>query len=117
MMDMVFFPFSHVDKYQRRALTTVFPYFTYLPLAADLLENCPMRSWVKKGVAVPVFTSGNRLKQVESKVAAWLEWAALHKGNQRNLKTLAREGPCFFDDAARVAIQSSLLASIRQQVP
>ncbi len=114
-MDMVFFPFSHVDNYQCRVLTTVFPFFQYLPLAADLLETCPMRSWVKNGVAFPVFTSGTRLKQVESGVAAWLEWAALHKGNQRNLKTLAREGPFFIDDAAPGAIQSELLTRIRQK--
>ena len=115
MMDMVFFPFSHVDKNQCRALTTVFPYFQYLPLAADLLETSPMGSWVTKGVAMPVFTSETRLKQVESEVAAWLDWAALHKGNQRNLKTLAKEGPCFVDDAAPGVIQSELLARIRQQ--
>lgn len=115
MMDMVFFPFSHVDKYQSRALTTVFPSFQYLPLTADFSEICPMGSWVKKGMAVPVLTSDTRLKQVESKVAAWLEWAALHKGNQRNLKTLAKEGPCFIDDAAPGAIRSELRARIRQE--
>ncbi len=115
MMDMVFFPFSHVDKYQCRALTTVFPFFQYLSLTADFSEICPMGSWVKKGMAVPVFTSGTRLKQVESGVAAWLEWAALHKGNQRNLKTLAKEGPCFIDDTAPGAIRSELLARIRQE--
>ncbi|HKK99488.1 MAG TPA: hypothetical protein VJ943_04500 [Desulfotignum sp.] len=115
MMDMVFFPFSHVDKNQCRALTTVFPYFQYLPLAAGFSETSPMDFWVKKGVAMPVFTSNTRLKQVESEVAAWLDWAALHKGNQRNLKTLAQEGPCFVDDAQPGAIQSELLARIRQQ--
>lgn len=114
MMDMVFFPFSHVDQHQQRALTTIFPHFSYLPLAADLPENSPMKPLVEKKKATPVFTSGDRLGQVESRVAAWLDWAALHKGNQRELKTLARGGTYFIDDAGPGVIQSELRARIRQ---
>lgn len=117
MMDMVFFPFSHVDPHQCRALTTVFPNFTYLPLAADLPKNSAMKPLVEKKAATPVFTSGDRLGQVESRVAAWLDWAALHKGNQRDLKSLARGGPYFIDDAGPGVIQSEIRARIRQDVP
>ncbi len=115
-MDMVFFPFSHVDQHQRRALTTVFPNFQYLSLTADLPENSPMKPLVEKKAASPVFTSRTRLGQVESQVAAWLDWAALHKGNQRNLKSLVAGGPYFMDDAGPGAIQSELRARIRQDV-
>ncbi len=116
-MDMVFFPFSHVDQHQRRALATVFPNFQYLPLAADLPKNSPMKPLVEKKVATPVFTSDDRLGQVESQVAAWLDWAALHKGNQRNLKSLLKDSPYFIDDAGPGVIQSELRARIRQDVP
>ncbi|MCA1794794.1 MAG: hypothetical protein LC660_13175 [Desulfobacteraceae bacterium] len=114
MMDMVFFPFSHVDQDQCRTLTAVFPHFQYLPLAAQLPENHPMTPWVEKKVVTPVFTPGQRLGQVESQVAGWLNWVELHKGNQRNLKALLKAGPYFSDDAGPFAIQSELRARIRQ---
>ncbi len=113
-MDMVFFPFSHVDHDQCRTLTAVFPHFQYLPLAAQLPENHPMTPWVEKGVVTPVFMPGKRLGQLESQVAAWLNWAELHKGNRRNLKALLKAGPYFSEVGGTFAIQSELRARIRQ---
>jgi hypothetical protein len=116
-MDVLFFPFSHVDDIQRKTLAAFFPHFWFLPLASDLTQDPHMEPLVETRAAVPVFTPDARLKKVAPLVAAWLDWAALHQGNERNLKTLIRDNPYFTEEASLSAIQSELQARIRQDVP
>lgn len=116
-MDVLFFPFSHVDEIQRNTLTAFFPHFWFLPLSSDLKQDPHMVPLVEIQAASPVFTPDARLKQVAPQVAAWLDWAALHQGNEQNLKTLIRDNPYFTEDASLSAIQSQLRARIRQDVP
>jgi hypothetical protein len=116
-MDVLFFPFSHVDKIQRNTLTAFFPHFWFLPLASDLKQDPHMVPLVETQAATPVFTPDARLKKVTPQVTAWLDWAAVHQGNEWNLKTLVRDNPYFTEDASLAAIQSELRARIRQDLP
>jgi hypothetical protein len=116
-MDVLFFPFSHVDDIQRDTLAAFFSHFWFVPLTSDLDQDPHMVPLVETQAASPVFTPDDRLKQVLPRVAAWLDWAALHQGNERNLKTLIRDNPYFTEDASPFAIQSELRARIRQGVP
>lgn len=115
-MDVLFFPFSHVDDIQRNTLVAFFSHFWFLPLASDLKQDPHMVPLVETQAAFPVFTPDARLKQVTPRVTAWLDWAALHQGNERNLKILIRDNPYFTEDAAPAAIQSELRARIRQDL-
>jgi hypothetical protein len=115
-MDVLFFPFSHVDEIQQNTLTAFFSHFWFLPLASNLKQDPHMVPLVETRAASPVFTPETRLKQVAPRVTAWLDWALLHQGNERNLKILVRDNPYFTEDAAPAAIQSELRARIRQDL-
>jgi hypothetical protein len=114
MMDVVFFPFSHVDENQKNTLAAFFSHFWFLPLAADLNEDSQMKPLVEKNMATPVFTSSSDMGRVAPQVSAWLDWAALHQGNERNLKTLIRDNPYFTDGSGTAAIQSELRARMNK---
>lgn len=107
-MKVVFFPFSHVDETQRATLTAFFSQFIFLPLSADLTKSPNMVPLVENETAVPVFTSGPRLDAVASRVNAWVNWAALHQGNENNLKAQLRDHPYLTDHLGPAPIQSEL---------
>lgn len=109
-MDVLFFPFSHVNEIQRTTLTAFFPQFVFLPLALDLNRDPQMVPLVKNRAAVPVFSSETRLAQVSSQVSAWMNWASLHQGNEHNLKNLIRDNPYLTDHLGPAAIGSELRA-------
>lgn len=107
-MNVLFFPFSHVDQCQRTTLTAFFSRFFFLPLAPDLTRSPDMVPLVEKKKAVPVFTAKSRLDDVASRVDAWMNWAEMHRGNEHNLKTLFRDTPYLTDHLWPVSIQSEL---------
>ncbi|MCG8550511.1 MAG: hypothetical protein MI799_08945, partial [Desulfobacterales bacterium] len=49
-----------------------------------------------------------KLALAEQKVRAYLDWAALHKGNERNLRALIRENMFFKDDSGVAAIRAGI---------
>jgi Mg2+ and Co2+ transporter CorA len=116
-MDVVFFPFSHVDETQRTTLTAFFSRFIFLPLAADLTQSPAMGPLVENDRAIPVFTSGSRLDEVASRVSAWMNWAAMHQGNETNLKSLIRNTPYLTDHLGPVPIQSEIRARMAGKIP
>ena len=109
-MDVVFFPFSHVDETQRVTMTAFFPSFVFLPLAADLTQSPAMVPLKENETAIPVFTSKSRLDEVASRVNAWMNWAAMHQGNAHNLKSLIRDTPYLSDHLGPAPIESELRA-------
>jgi hypothetical protein len=113
-MQVVFFPFSHVDRHQQNTLTAFFSRFVFLPAAPDLKKDPSMVPWVEKQAALPVFTPETRCRAAASRVRAWLDWAALHQGNERNLKALFRDTPYLLDGSGTAAIQSELRGRITQ---
>ncbi|MEX1303081.1 MAG: hypothetical protein AB1Z38_04790 [Desulfotignum sp.] len=116
-MDVLFFPFSHVDETQRTTLTAFFSQVIFLPLAADLTQSPSMGPLVENDRAIPVFTSGSRLDEVASRVKAWMNWAAMHQGNGTNLKNLIRNTPYLTDHLGPVPIQSELRARMAGKTP
>ena len=116
-MSVVFFPFSHVDLDQQNTLTAFFSRFVFLPAAVDLNQDPSMVPLVEKQAAVPVFIPETRRRSVASRVKDWLEWAALHQGNERNLKTLIRDNPYLVDPSGLVAIRSELRNRITRNGP
>lgn len=111
-MDVLFFPFSHVDETQRTTLTAFFPQFVFLPLAADLAQSPAMATLVERHAAVPVFTPKPRLDKVAPLVHAWMNWAAIHQGKETSLKTLVRDTPYLTDHLGPAPIASELRARI-----
>lgn len=109
-MEVLFFPFSHVNEAQRTTLTAFFPQFVFFPLTSDLSQDTQMVPLVKSRTAVPVFSSDTRLADVSSQVTAWMNWASLHQGNEHNLKTLIRDNPYMTDHLGPAAIGSELRA-------
>jgi hypothetical protein len=107
-MDVLFFPFSHVDETQRTTLTAFFSRFFFLPLAPDLTRNPDMVPLVENKTAVPVFTARPRLDEVASRVHAWMNWAEMHRGNEHNLKPLLRNTPYLTDHLGPAPIQSEI---------
>ena len=111
-MDVLFFPFSHVNEAQQTTLTAFFQQFVFLPLASDLDQDPQMVPLVKNQTAVPVFSSDIRLAHVSAQVTAWMNWAALHQGNEHNLNTLIQDNPYLTDHLGPAAIGSELRARI-----
>jgi len=107
-MDVLFFPFSHVDEIQRTTMAAFFSRFIFLPLAADLSQSPDMVPLVNDDAAVPAFTAGPRLEEVASRVHAWMTWARMHRGNEHNLKSLIRDTPYLTDHLGPAPIQSEL---------
>lgn len=116
-MDVLFFPFSHVDETQRTTLTAFFSQVIFLPLAADLTQSPAMVPLVENKTAVPVFTSRSRLNEVASRVHAWTNWAAMHQGNEANLKSLIRDTPYLTDHLGPAPVESELRARVAGKVP
>jgi hypothetical protein len=116
-MNVVFFPFSHVDETQRTTLTAFFSPFIFLPLAPDLTQSPAMAPLVENRTAVPVFTSRPRLDEVASRVNAWMDWAALHQGNEHNLKNLIQDTPYLTDHLGPAPIQSEIRARLAGSSP
>ncbi len=112
LMDVLFFPFSHVDETQRTTLAAFFPRFIFMPLAADLAQSPAMVPLVEHHAAVPVFTPRARLDEVAPLVNAWMNWAAMHQGNTTNLKTLVRDTPYLTEHLGPAPIASELRARI-----
>lgn len=115
-MDVVFFPFSHVDETQRITMTAFFPSFFFLPLAADLTQSPAMVPLKDNETAVPVFTSKSRLDDVASRVNGWMNWAAMHQGNAHNLKSLIRDTPYLTDHLGPAPIESELRARMAGKI-
>lgn len=116
-MNVVFFPFSHVDETQRTTLTAFFSPFIFLPLAPDLTQSPAMAPLVENGTAVPVFTPRPRVDGVASRVNAWMDWAALHQGNEHNLKSLIQDTPYLTDHLGPAPIQSEIRARLAGSSP
>lgn len=108
MLDVVFFPFSHISDSQLKTLLAIFPSFRYLPLASCMDPDYSLFPMIEQGRVQPVFHSPEELIAVDSQVKSYRAWAQMHRGNERNLKTMLRDRPYFTDDSDLTRIQSQL---------
>ncbi len=112
MLDVVFFPFSHIDFRQLKTLLTIFPAFRYLPVSSGPVEGPPLDSLIRQGKVLPEYHPGETVTRVHQQVESFMEWARMHKGNEKNLKALIKDTPYFSNDADPTRIQSQLKARI-----
>ncbi|WP_022668185.1 hypothetical protein [Desulfospira joergensenii] len=108
MLDIVFFPFSHISRSQLNTLLTIFSSFRCLPLVSRLDPDHPLAPMVEQGRVKPEFHSPEVLSLVDRQVRSFRDWAGMHKGNEKNLKSMLRDTPYFTDDSDLTRIQSQL---------
>ena len=68
----------------------------------------PMAGLAAKGALTRVCLDKEKLASAEQKVRAYLDWAAIHKGNEKNLRALIRENVFFKDDSGVAAIRAGI---------
>jgi hypothetical protein len=108
VMKTMFFPFTHISKNQLTSVTAFFQTMGLLPLVPDFTADPLREGLTEKGILKPLFSSAQALGKVEKQVQSYLDWARLHKGNERNLKSLLKKDPYFMDAAGLPSIQSQI---------
>ena len=117
IMKPLFFPFSHISKNQLTSVTAFFQTMGLLPLVRDFTAD-PLRSdLTERGILDPLFSSAQALGGVEKQVQSYLDWARLHKGNERNLKSLLKQDPYFMEATGLANIQSQIRKGIADTGP
>ncbi len=108
MLEILFFPFSHLSGHQVLTMETLFPEFAYIPVASDLETDHPLPAGVKDHKIKPVRHSKATLESLKAHVASFRQWARIHQGNEKNLKFLLKDRPFFREDDDLTSIQSQL---------
>ncbi len=108
MIKTLFFPFSHISKDQLKIVTAFFPNLGLLPLVPDFNSDPVLASLAEQDILQPIFALPKELDLVEKQVHSYLDWAQLHRGNERNLKSLLKEQPYFMDATGLSSIQSQI---------
>jgi len=105
---ILFFPFTHSSKEQLKTLSAFFSKIGFLPLVKDFKSHPILAGLTEQGILEPYFPSIQRLVQVEKQVQSYVDWAQINRGNEKNLKSLLKEQPYFFDDTGLASIQSQI---------
>nr|WP_320191672.1 hypothetical protein [uncultured Desulfobacter sp.] len=108
MINFYFFPFTFMDARQAKVLTCFFNHFNMLDVCDGAALPEPMAGLEAQGQLSRVCLNKEKLVLAEQKVRAYLDWAALHKGNERNLRALIRENMFFKDDSGVAAIRAGI---------
>lgn len=110
MIKTIFFPFSHISKDQLKVVTAFFSKVGFLPMVNDFRSDPILAELAEQGNLLPVFPLARDIGLVEKQVQSYLDWAKLHRGNEKNLKLLIKEQPYFMEDTAL----SNILSQIRK---
>ncbi len=117
MIKFYFFPFTFMDK---RQANTLFGFFNNLNMidihGGDTLPE-PMSGLEAKGALTRVCLDREKLALAEQEVRAYLDWAAIHKGNETNLRALIRENVFLKDDSGVAAIKAGIRNGIASHDP
>jgi len=113
----LFFPFTHITRNDLETILTFFPQFHCLSINKDFKNNKVLHKLFEQGKIFPHFLSSQILTPVEQKIEQYLEWAKMHKGNERNLKLLLKENPYFTSDNDITAIKSQIKGSEKDKNP
>jgi hypothetical protein len=114
LMKTMFFPFTHISKNQLTSVTAFFQTMGLLPLVPDFTADPLRHGLAEKGILNPLFSSAQALGEVEKQVQSYLDWARLHKGNERNLKSLLKEDPYFMDATGISSIQAQIKGGVKE---
>ncbi|NDY70887.1 hypothetical protein DO021_04915 [Desulfobacter hydrogenophilus] len=104
MINFYFFPFTYMDARQANILSCFFNYFNVLDIHDGAVLPEPMAGLEAQGQLGRVCLDKEKLAIAEQGVRAYMAWAAIHKGNERNLRALIRENTFFKDDSGVAAI-------------
>jgi len=104
MINFYFFPFTFMDARQAKILSCFFNYFNMLDIHDGAVLPEPMAGLEAQGQLNRVCLDKEKLAIAEQEVRAYMEWAAIHKGNERNFRALIRENTFFKDDSGVAAI-------------
>src|SRR6056297_923960 len=108
MINFYFFPFTVMDERQAKTLSCFFDDFNVLDIHGGAVLPEPMASLAAKGTLARVYLDKEELALAEQKARAYLDWATIHKGNEKNLRALIRENVFFKDDSGVAAIRAGI---------
>ena len=108
MINFYFFPFTVMDNRQAKALSCFFNHFNVLDVHDGGVLPEPMAGLEVQGRLSRVCLDNEKLALAEQQVRAYLDWAAIHKGNEKNLRALIREEMFFKDDSGVAAIRAGI---------
>ncbi|MGD9823007.1 hypothetical protein [Desulfobacter sp.] len=117
MINCYFFPFTFMDARQARVLSCFFNRFKILDIHGGAVLPGPMAGLAAKGALTRVCFDKEKLVLAQQKVRAYLDWAAIHKGNEKNLRALIRENVFFKDDSGVAAIRAGIRNRTVSQEP
>ena len=107
MKNICFFPFTHITQTQLRTVTAFFSEVSFLNLTPNIPAGS-LAGLVDQGCLLPVSLPDDRFVNIDARVQSYLDWAGLHKGNEKNLKSLIKDTAYFREDTGLTAIQSQI---------
>ncbi|MEH0019044.1 MAG: hypothetical protein V6Z89_05290 [Desulfobacter sp.] len=108
MKKVCFFPFTHMGPEQVRAVTAFFNDVSFLSLGGEISSGSAVSDSIRQGVLSPEVIPEKRSSGLDSRVQAYLEWTRMHRGNEKNLKSLLRDSAYFSEDTGVANIQSQI---------
>lgn len=108
MKNVIFFPFSHVSPEQIQTLTSFFTRVDFLNLNRDIPTDSELHCRIDQGNLNPIGMDTQRLVGIEKQVQSYVDWAQLHRGNEKNLKSLLQDTPYMTDEEGLTSIQSRI---------
>nr|WP_321403748.1 hypothetical protein [uncultured Desulfobacter sp.] len=108
MINFYFFPFTFMDNRQAKAISCFFNHFNLLDIHDGGVLPEPMAGLEAQGRLNRVGLDREKLALAEQQVRSYLDWAAIHKGNEKNLRFLIREKMFFKDDSGVAAIRAGI---------
>ncbi len=108
MKNVVFFPFSHVSPEQIKTLTSFFARISFLNLNRNIPTDSDLNCRIDQRDLNPIGVDTQRLVGIEKQVQSYVDWAQLHRGNEKNLKSLLQDTPYMTDEEGLTSIQSRI---------
>ncbi len=114
MRPIIFFPFTRMSADQVRTMDMFFSGFKVLNLNPKALLEPVVSEVLEAGRVTPVSVGDDKISLLDAKVRSFKDWAAIHRGNEKNLKALIRDNTYFRDETDVTAIQSGIRQGISQ---
>lgn len=108
MINFYFFPFTFMDIRQAQVLCCFFDRINVLDIHGGAALPEPMADLAAKGTIARIGLDKDDLSLAAHKVRNYQDWATIHKGNERNFRTLIRENVFFKDDSSVAAIRTGI---------
>ena len=115
MNEFLFFPFTFMDACQARTMACFFERFGILDIHPESPLPPPMSDLEASGALSRIPVDTKMLAAAKLKVRAWLDWAAINRGNEKNLRALIRETTFLKDDSGVAAIRSDIRSGIQRE--